>query len=334
MFVDHISIQMILFALIFISWCTAADTLHVEQQFTAFEKKFARMYVGEEERRYRLSVFSDNMKTVEYYNSKQSSFVLGITPFIDLTNEEFRNRFASNTAFEANLQSGKVESSQKTSTDYSSLPRSVDWRTKRAVSSVKDQGKCGACWAFAAVAAIEGAYAQETGNLLDFSPQQLLDCDYSSLGCSGGLMTNAFEYVMNNGVCLLEDYPYKASQESCKKVDLVTSIMGYYEVPVGNSFELLKATTKNPVAVAIGADSFFFQLYSGGILSEELCSTNLNHGVLLVGYDLNNETPYLIVKNSWGKSWGEEGYIRLAISDSYAGVCGINLMASYPFLSL
>lgn len=325
---------MILFALIFISLCTAKDTLSVELQFAAFEKKFGKTYVGEEERRFRMSVFSNNLKIVDYYNSKQSSFVLGITPFIDLSNDEFRERFASNTAFEKKAKSVESSSSQQTSQDYSSLPRSIDWRAKNAVSSVKDQKNCGACWAFAAVASIEGVYAQKTGKILDFSPQQLVDCDYSSLGCSGGLMTYAYEYVMNNGISLESDYPYKASQGSCKKVDFVTSIMGYYEVPVGSTYELLKATTKNPVSVAIGADSLFFQLYTSGILAEELCGTTLNHGVLLVGYELDTATPFLIVKNSWGVSWGEKGYIRLALSDSYAGTCGINLMASYPFLSL
>ena len=325
---------MILFALIFISLCTAKDMLSVELQFAAFEKKFGKTYVGEEERHFRMSVFSNNLKIVDYYNSKQSSFVLGITPFIDLSNDEFRERFASNTAFEKKAKSVESSSSQQTSQDYSSLPRSIDWRAKNVVSSVKDQKNCGACWAFAAVASIEGVYAQKTGKILDFSPQQLVDCDYSSLGCSGGLMTYAYEYVMNNGISLESDYPYKASQGSCKKVDFVTSIMGYYEVPVGSTYELLKATTKNPVSVAIGADSIFFQLYTSGILAEELCGTTLNHGVLLVGYELDTATPFLIVKNSWGASWGEKGYIRLALSDSYAGTCGINLMASYPFLSL
>ena len=103
---------------------------------------------------------------------------------------------------------------------------------------------------------------------------------------------------------------------------------------MGSTYELLKATAKNPVSVAIVADSIFFQLYSSGILAESLCGITLNHGVLLVGYELDTSTPYLIVKNSWGASWGEEGYVRLELSDSYAGTCGINLMASYPFLSL
>ena len=326
--------NMIIFVLILVSLCATKDTLSEELQFAAFEKKFGRTYVGEEERRFRMSVFTNNIKTADYYNSKQNSCVLGITPFVDLTNEEFRERFASNAAFKANAKNVELGSSQQTSNDYSSLPRSINWKSKKAVSSVKDQKNCGACWAFAAVASIEGAYAQKTGKILDFSPQLLVDCDYSSVGCSGGLMTNAFEYVMNNGVCLESDYPYKANEGSCKRVDFVTSIMGYYEVPVGSTYELLKATTKNPVAVAIGADSLFFQLYSSGILTEDLCSITLNHGVLLVGYELDSTTPYLIVKNSWGTDWGEEGYVRLAVSDSYAGVCGINLMASYPFLSL
>ena len=147
-------------------------------------------------------------------------------------------------------------------------------------------------------------------------------------------MTYAFEYVMNHGVSLESDYPYQAKEGSCKTVDYVTSILGYYDVPTGSSYELLKAASKNPVAVAIEADSSVFQLYTEGILDDSACGTSLNHGVLLVGYELDTTTPYLIVKNSWGEEWGEEGYIRLAIKDNYAGMCGINLMASYPFIEL
>ena len=327
-------LMLILFVSILFALCVADQPLSVELQFGAFETTFGRKYVDAAERSYRLSVFNTNMNIIEAYNSKQNSFVLGVTPFADLTNDEFRERFASNKMIQEKSKDIKLSMAVGSMNSLSSLPQSVDWRQKRAVSSVKDQASCGSCWAFSAVGSIEGAYAIKTGELVSFSPQQLMDCDYSNHGCSGGLMTYAFEYVMNHGVSLESDYPYQAKEGSCKTVDYVTSILGYYDVPTGSSYELLKAASKNPVAVAIEADSSVFQLYTEGILDDSACGTSLNHGVLLVGYELDTTTPYLIVKNSWGEEWGEEGYIRLAIKDNYAGMCGINLMASYPFIEL
>ena len=327
-------LMLILFVSILFALYAADQPLSVELQFGAFETTFGRKYVDAAERSYRLSVFNTNMNIIEAYNSKQNSFVLGVTPFADLTNDEFRERFASNKMIQEKSKDIKLSMAVGSMNSLSSLPQSVDWRQKRAVSSVKNQASCGSCWAFSAVGSIEGAYAIKTGELVSFSPQQLMDCDYSNHGCSGGLMTYAFEYVMNHGVSLESDYPYQAKEGSCKTVDYVTSILGYYDVPTGSSYELLKAASKNPVAVAIEADSSVFQLYTEGILDDSACGTSLNHGVLLVGYELDTTTPYLIVKNSWGEEWGEEGYIRLAIKDNYAGMCGINLMASYPFIEL
>ena len=208
--------MLILFVLILFVLCVSDGSLSIELQFSAFETSFGRKYVDAAERNYRLSVFNKNMNIIEAYNSKQNSFVLGVTPFADLTNDEFRERFASNKIIQEKSKDIILSMEVGSMNSLSSLPKSIDWRQKKAVSPVKDQASCGSCWAFSAVGSIEGAYAIKTGELVSFSPQQLMDCDYSNHGCSGGLMTYAFEYVMNHGVSLESDYPYQAKEGSCR----------------------------------------------------------------------------------------------------------------------
>lgn len=312
----------------------ATEELTLEGQFSAFKSQFQRVYASEAEEKYRKGVFQRNLEIIKEHNAKQDSYTLGVTPFSDLTLEEFQEKFVFNRVLmQQHASSGKA-STPSTARTLSGIPTSVDWREKHAVSSVKNQQSCGSCWAFSTVGSIEGAYAIKTGQLLSFSPQYLVDCDHGDSGCQGGLMTNAFEFVMSNGVPTEESYPYRGVEGSCKKVELVTSILGYYDVPESNEYEMLKAISKNPVAVAIEADTAVFQNYKSGVIKSSGCGTNLNHGVLAVGYDRTDESGYYIVKNSWGSAWGENGYVRLGLSGDGPGVCGIQLMASYPFIDL
>ena len=320
----------VLFALVL------ADDLSLENSFNGFIKQFRRQYSDESEKNYRFLQFKENMKIIEEHNSRQNSYVLGITPFTDLSNEEFASRFVLNNAIMEKVKEvvPPTEFPTLSTMDLQGIPHGVDWARQNKVTSVKNQKACGSCWAFSAVGAIESAIAIQGGELEDLSVQYLVDCDYSDAGCQGGLMSNAYEFVMEDGLPLWEDYPYIARQGSCKKVPPKVSILGYYDVPTGSSYELMKALTKNPVSVAIQADSAVFQNYKSGVLSDESCGHNLNHGVLTVGYELDTSHPYFRVKNSWGPSWGEDGYIRLAITDSYYGTCGIHLLPSYPFVDL
>lgn len=313
-----------------------ASDLQLETSFNSFIKEYRRQYADESERHYRFSQFTANMKIIEEHNAKQTSYVLGITSFTDLSNEEFAARFVLNTVIANKAKSLSSEKEVEGSFGVNShgIPHGIDWVSSGKVTSVKNQKSCGACWAFSTVGAIESAIAINGGDLVDLSVQYLVDCDYSDAGCQGGLMSNAYEFVMEDGLPLWSDYPYIARQGNCKKVPLKTSILGYYDVPAGNSRELIKALTKNPVSVAIEADSAVFQNYKSGVLTDDGCGHSLNHGVLAVGYELDASTPYYIVKNSWGSSWGENGYIRLGITNSYYGTCGIHLMPSYPFVDL
>ena len=211
---------------------------------------------------------------------------------------------------------------------------SVDWRNKGAVTPVKDKGECGGSWAFATTGSIEGAYAIVSGSLVALSEQQLLDCTngwpWGNQGCSGGTMDTSFRYIITNGGLASEShYPYTGQDGECEKSNAArhdVSIKGFNDVTPYNDTALAAAVAKGPVAVAVDADQTNFQFYKSGIYSGP-CGTALDSGVLVVGY-----TPdHWIVKNSWGTSWGEQGYIMMSRSvGGRLGLCGILMLPSYP----
>lgn len=215
------------------------------------------------------------------------------------------------------------------------VPDSIDWRKKGAVTQIKDQGSCGACWAFSATGAIEGINQIVTGSLVSLSEQELCDCDrtYNS-GCGGGLMDYAFKWVIqNHGIDTEDDYPYQAAEKTClknKRNHRVVTIDGYTDIPANNEEILLQAVATQPVSVGICGSERAFQLYSKGIFTGP-CSTSLDHAVLIVGYGSKDGVDYWILKNSWGTNWGMDGYMHmLRNSGNSQGVCGINMLASYP----
>jgi len=216
------------------------------------------------------------------------------------------------------------------------LPESVDWRKEGAVVGVKDQASCGSCWAFSAISAVEGINKIVTGDLISLSEQELVDCDTSyNEGCNGGLMDYAFEFIISNGgIDSEEDYPYKGIDGRCdqnRKNAKVVTIDDYEDVPAYDEWALQKAVANQPIAVAIEGGGREFQLYEYGVFTGR-CGTALDHGVAAVGYGTENGKDYWIVRNSWGGSWGEQGYIRLErnLASSRAGKCGIAIEPSYP----
>ena len=219
------------------------------------------------------------------------------------------------------------------------LPIDFDWRGKNKVSSVKNQLQCGGCWAFSASEAVEGAWALEKNVLYNLSEQELIDCSksYGNQGCDGGSMISAFKYIIDNGLCTNLSYPYIAQDSTCQKntCDSVVSISDYAQVSLNNEKALKRALFKQPISVAIQANKRSFQMYQSGIYSDLDCGTQLDHGVLLVGYgyDLMNNMDYWIIKNSWGPDWGEDGYIRILRNiDDKRGLCGIAMQPSYPIV--
>jgi C1A family cysteine protease len=307
------------------------STEHGWEHFQTFIHRFEKRYSGLIEFEKRFEIFRSNLDYIHHHNeNSDSSLRLGITQFADLTEEEFAafNGIKSrvNGPFSSPCQSFKSSSSN--------VPSSLDWRSEGAVTPVKDQGQCGSCWSFSATGAMEGAWQIAKGKLESLSEQQLVDCSksYGNHGCYGGLMDDAFEYAMDNGMCAEDAYPYQAKGGDCQKCEVVVEISSCVDVTPNNQVDLKEAVSKGPVSIAIEADTKTFQLYTYGVITSDSCGTNLDHGVLIVGYGEENGVKYWLVKNSWGPSWGEDGYVKIERSDSKndPGVCGVAMQASYP----
>eukprot|EP00195_Chlamydomonas_chlamydogama_P016889 CAMPEP_0202889940 /NCGR_PEP_ID=MMETSP1392-20130828/475_1 /ASSEMBLY_ACC=CAM_ASM_000868 /TAXON_ID=225041 /ORGANISM="Chlamydomonas chlamydogama, Strain SAG 11-48b" /LENGTH=479 /DNA_ID=CAMNT_0049573391 /DNA_START=8 /DNA_END=1447 /DNA_ORIENTATION=+ len=285
----------------------------------------------------RLAIWTDNLDYVLEYNTKHTTHWLGLTSLADLTHEEYSKHYLG-YKYDKNKRLRSAPSTFKyADVSEGALPASIDWRAKGAVSEVKNQMQCGSCWAFSTTGSVEGINAIVTGKLVSLSEQELVDCDTDEdKGCQGGLMDYAFLFIKENGGIDTEaDYPYSAVQGDCitKKLNRhVVSIDGYEDVPENDEPSLKKAAAHQPISVAIEADQKAFQLYMGGVFSDETCGTELDHGVLLVGYGKDPVGGnYWIVKNSWGPEWGEKGYIRLKAGvAAKEGICGIAMAASYP----
>jgi len=283
----------------------------------------------------RLQTFADNFDYIEQHNAGNSSYKMALNAYSHLTLEEFHVAVNLGGIKKPSLRkSGKVHTAPAgfTASD------SVDWSTTPAVSPVKNQGSCGSCWSFSATGGLEGAY-YAAGNTAgtSLSEQNLVSCDNSGddQACNGGWMDSAFEFAQNNGgLCSEADYPYvsgsgsvPACSNSCSPVT-GTAPSGWTDVKSGSLDDLTSAVTQQPVSIAIQANQRDFQTYSSGVLTGK-CGQRLDHGVLAVGYGTwTDGTPYWKVKNSWGDSWGMDGYIL--IERSSADLCGVLDAASYP----
>ena len=305
-------------------------------QFTTFQDRFNKKYDSVEELNLRFQLFITNIRAISHHNSDfNQNFTMGMNQFTDLSPSEFKTMYASGF----NGPVSKSGCSTFTSS-ASNAPIEINWTEKGAVTSVKDQGQCGSCWAFSATGAIESAWAISKGELLNFSEQELVDCatglKYRNHGCNGGLMDSAFNYVMDNGQCLDDSYPYTSgvskTSGDCQKCSAVAKITSCSDVKPNDQISLKGAVYLKPVSVAISADTVLFQSYSSGVITSASCYTSLDHGVLIVGYGEENGLKYWLVKNSWGESWGDAGYVKIGRSESTddAGVCGIGMQPSFP----
>ena len=290
--------------------------------------------LGEKEERFQ--IFKDNLRFIDEHNADPDrSYKVGLNRFADLTNDEYRSKYLGIKKKDTRPKLSTGKSDRYAPLAGESLPESIDWREKGAVPAIKDQGSCGSCWAFSTVGAIEGINQIVTGDLITLSEQELVDCDRSyNDGCNGGLMDYAFEFIINNGGIDSEaDYPYKGIDGRCdqnRKNAKVVSIDKYEDVTPYNEKALQKAVVSQPISIAMEGSGTAFQLYTSGIFTGK-CGTALDHGVLIVGYGTENGKDYWIVRNSWGKEWGEEGYIRMERNvASSAGLCGLAVEPSYP----
>ncbi|XP_054778213.1 zingipain-1-like [Prosopis cineraria] len=305
--------------------------------FQVWQRNHERLYETLDEMLKRFEIFKNNVKYVKEENAKRTSdydYRLGLDQFSDLTLEEFKETYLFDMDPIVRSSIGEPDS------DYCpNAPQSLDWRDFGAVTDVKNQKQCGSCWAFSSTGAIEGINKIANNTLVSVSEQQLVSCDPNSYGCSGGQAFFAFEYVIKNGgIASEEDYPYEAINGTCdhEKKKIALTIDGYGNVTSLSEQSLFCAVSRQPVSVYIYATTQDFQFYKGGLFDGSSCTNvshwNTTHAMLIVGYDsFGDGLDYWIVKNSWGKDWGDNGYIYIKrnTGDPY-GVCNFNCYAYYP----
>ncbi|KAM6969050.1 cathepsin L.1 [Tautogolabrus adspersus] len=310
-------------------------------EFHAWKLKFGRTYSSPSEEANRKQIWLNNRRFVLVHNMIADqgikSYRLGMTYFADMENEEYKRLISQGCLHAFNASVPRTGSTFLRLSDLTDLPNSVDWRDKGYVTDIKDQKQCGSCWAFSTTGSLEGQNFRKTGKLVSLSEQQLVDCsgDYGNMGCDGGLMDNAFKYIKANGGIDTEDsYPYEAEDGQCRynPANIGAQCTGYVDVKEGDEGALKEAVaTIGPVSVGIDASQMSFQLYESGVYDEPECSsTELDHGVLAVGYGTDSGKDYWLVKNSWGLSWGSKGYIMM--SRNKDNQCGIATAASYPLV--
>ncbi|CAF3764118.1 unnamed protein product [Rotaria sp. Silwood1] len=328
----------ILTIVVFAFSCTLTRDVTLNQQWNLWKNAYNKRYSNVEEH-LRRAVWENNWKIVEEHNFQADlgvhTYWLGMNKYADLTIDEFVKVL---NGFNGQMKEDRSQNHQIfTSEPNFELPDTVDWRDQGDVTPVKDQGQCGSCWAFSAVGSIESAYAIKTGQLVSLSEQQLVDCSgkQGNMGCNGGLMDQAFEYVKEAGGIESENsYPYEAVGKTCvfNTSKVIVKVCGFIDIASKDEAALQQAVaTIGPMSVAIDASHSSFQLYKCGVYNEPACSQNqLDHGVLAIGYGTASGKDYWLVKNSWGSGWGDQGYIKMTRNKN--NQCGIATMASYPII--
>ncbi|CAH1389724.1 unnamed protein product [Nezara viridula] len=291
------------------------------KDWKSFKVNFNKMYTGLSEELKRMAAYEANKMWVENHNKRyengQVSFKVAMNEFGDLDDEEFGKKYLSTTGTVMNKLKNVHHSFNEQITSV--VPESMNWTMKGAVTPVKEQKSCGACWAFSATGAIEGQIFKKTGKLIPLSAQHLLDCSskFGNRGCKGGMPFKAFRYILQHGVQTDESYPYLGEEGKCQYTDnkQVVKIKAFAFIKkIGDKENTLKTAVAHvgPISACVWA-SRAYRFFSGGIYQDEECinNTNVNHAVLVVGYGREKEMDYWLIKNSWGMSWGEYGYGKM-----------------------
>ncbi|XP_065576417.1 procathepsin L-like [Artemia franciscana] len=307
-----------------------------------FKARYKKEYPSQLEEEYRMKIFFENKHKIAkhniLYDKGEKSYQVAMNQFGDLHHCEFKCIMMGYLNKKRNLSFAKSTYTFMEPANVA-VPESVDWREKGAVTSVKYQGRCGSCWAFSAIGALEGQTFRKTGKLISLSEQNLIDCsrEHGNLGCKGGRTEETFQYIKDNkGIDTENEYHYEAKENLCRDNQRKRSVvaLGFVDIPSGEEDKLKAAVaTVGPVSVAIDASHKNFQFYSKGVYYEPSCRTSskhLSHSVLVIGYGSDNGKDYWLVKNSWSENWGDEGYLKIARNRN--NHCGIATRALYPIV--
>jgi len=317
--------------------CVLAELRSSDSEWESFKTNFAKTYATKLEEGLRRQIFNQRLTEISRHNEEAAngkhSFTVGVNEFSDWSHEELKLR----NGFRQELKTNDAQVETFEHIKEGDLPTAVDWRTKGVVTPVKNQGQCGSCWAFAAVASLEGQNALAKKTLTSLSEQNLVDCSWSQgdMGCLGGLPDNGYKYVIaNKGIDTEKSYPYAGWPGFICSYDaknIGATLTKYVDLPTQDEGSLQKAVaTVGPISIGMDASQASFQSYKSGIYNDPACNaTNLDHGVTVVGYGTDTDGgDYWWVKNSWGTTWGLSGYFKLARNAKNA--CGVATMASYP----
>jgi len=314
-----------------ISTISSALAFFYLPSFQIWVYRYNKSYANTSEYNSRQNIYLSNLGKITRHNSNNYSWKMSVNKYADLTADEFKQHIGGC------VFSDRVHN-YSTFFESTALPQSVNWPAVGAVTPVKNPGQCGSCWAFSTTGSVESAHYISTNECVILSEQQLVDCSGAegNQGCNGGLMDYAFEYIIKNGITSESNYPYTAQDGSCNQQrvsDVVANISKFTDVVPNSEMALMTAVVQQPISVAIEADQDVFQFYSSGVMTGN-CGTNIDHGVLAVGYGTLNNHDYWIVKNSWGADWGMNGYILLGRGAQYgaSGQCGIQMDPSYPIV--
>ncbi len=302
----------------------------VSSAFEEFVQTYRRDYASAEETDKRRAIFESNYRKIVVHNRDPSQTCqLGVNQFADLSDEEFERMYLSKPiSVQQPADFGAEAAAPNQDID-------VNWVTKGKVTDVKDQGLCGSCWTFSAISITETLVAIKNNTTPErYSEQQLVDCCKTSMsnGCHGGEDTDAFKYLMSQGIAYENVYPYHAMDETCKQssVPMQVKIDNYFNVTVGNNTDMERVVQTRTMSVGVCAGAFVFRFYKGGVVTAGCPDDPLSHAVTVVGAGTQDGTPYWLVRNSWGPNWGDKGYLKIARTpDGNTGVCGIAASAQY-----
>jgi len=324
--------KLLLIVLLGVATAVSAVDLTNDQSewlFSAWMKQHNKVYQAAEVV-HRYGIWSKNMEFIMNHNAKESSYRVAMNEFGDLTRSEWKQRLGTQRVVD------RAPAKAKASHRRAAPPTSWDWRDHNAVNAVQNQGQCGSCWAFTSGDAVSGLWAIKTGLLFPVSVQEIVDCSGTegNQGCNGGEMTNAFQWVIDNGgICDWQEYTYTAVDGTCMSANCtnVATIKAYQNVPANDETALMTAVWGQPVSTAVEADGQSFQFYQSGVIDDPACGTQLDHGVTLVGWgtDATLKKDYWQVRNMWGAAWGEKGYVRIVRAKN---MCGIAMQPTYPTL--